>query len=289
MKVKRSTLAGSWYPADPAELGQQIDGWLDESLGTSTAAMGVIVPHAGYQYSGAVAAAAYRRLRDSACGRVVIMAPSHRVSFRGVVVLEAEAFATPLGLVEVDVAVTKLADGRLVRSDAHPFLDEHSLEIQLPFVQRVLPGAKVVPLLFGDMSGGDLRDFVSILNGLADDRTAFAVSSDFTHYGWRFGYEPFPAESADWVRTRLRDLDMGAIAPVLEGDAHAFTRYLDSTGATVCGRVPVAAFLTWAGPRHRGELVAYRTSLDVTGDYRHVVSYAGITFPRLSPSAGRLG
>jgi MEMO1 family protein len=281
MKVKHSTLAGSWYPADPAELRQEIDQWLEEPLGTSGPAMGVIVPHAGYQYSGAVAAAAYRKLRGSGCTRIVIMAPSHRVAFRGVVVLEAEAFSTPLGRVEVDAVVAQLADGRLVRSDAHPFLDEHSLEIQLPFLQRVLPGVNVVPLLFGNMSGGDFGAFVSTLEGLADDRTAFAVSSDFTHYGWRFGYEPFPADGPDSVRTHLRELDMGAIRPVLDGDARAFTSYLDSTGATVCGRVPVTAFLTWAGPRHRGELVAYRTSLDVTGDYRHVVSYAAIAFPRL--------
>jgi MEMO1 family protein len=280
MKVKRSTLGGSWYSADPAELRQQIDRWIDESSGTQSATMAVIVPHAGYQYSGTVAAAAYRRLRDCACTRVVIMAPSHRMAFRGVVVLDADAFSTPLGLVEVDMAAAKLADGGLVRSDSRPFADEHSLEIQLPFVQRVLPGAKVVPLLFGDMGSADFGAFVSVLAGLADDQTVFAVSSDFTHYGWRFGYEPFPAESADAVRTGLRDLDMGAIRPVLEGDAQAFARYLDSTGATVCGRVPVTAFLTWAGPSHHGELVAYRTSLDITGDYSHVVSYAGITFPR---------
>jgi len=279
MKVKHSTLGGTWYPADPGELRDAIDRWLDEAP-QAAAAAAVVAPHAGYQYSGAVAAAAYRRLRGAVCQRVVILAPSHRVSFHGVAVLEAEAFSTPLGRVEVDRVVASLADGRLVRADPRPFEGEHSLEIQLPFLQRVLPGASVVPLLFGHMAPADHDALGNTLERLAqgESGTIFAVSSDFTHYGWRFGYEPFPADGPDSVRARLRELDMGAIRPILEGNADAFTHYIERTGATVCGRVPLTAFLTWAGARQQGELVGYRTSLDLTGDYEHVVSYAAIAF-----------
>ena len=82
------------------------------------------------------------------------------------------------------------------------------------------------------------------------------------------------------MRNRLRDLDFGAIDPIVRGDASGFQRYLEQTGATICGRIPIAAFLTWVGSRYRGELLAYRTSLDVTGDYDHSVSYAAIAFWR---------
>lgn len=280
MKVKHSRLAGSWYRADAEGLRKEIDGWLDAAPEGEKPALAVIAPHAGYQYSGVVAAAAYRRLRGTGCTRVVLLAPSHHASFRGVAVLEVDAFATPLGRVNVDPAAAQLADGALLRCDPHPFEGEHALEIQLPFVQRVLPDAAVVPLLFGRMTAQDFRAFTSVLDRLAGERTAFAVSTDFTHYGWRFGYQPFPADNAESVRQRLHDLDMGAIRPILEGDAAGFVRYLDSTGATVCGRVPVTAFLTWSGPSRRAELVAYRTSLDVTGDFEHVVSYAAIAFPQ---------
>ena len=286
MRTKRSTLAGTWYPGPADELRRTVDGFLAGPPGATVARpLGLIVPHAGYQYSGAIAGVAYRQLRDAPCTRVVLLAPSHRVSYRGVVVPGIEAFETPLGRVHLDRVVVGLpADAPLIRVDLTPFEGEHSLEIQLPFLQRVAPAATVVPLLFGDLEPQDYEALRGTIDRLADGRTVFVVSSDFTHYGWRFGYEPFPPNDAATVRDRLRELDHGAIGPVLRGDAAAFRRYLDETGATVCGQIPILAFLTWAGPRHRGELLAYRTSLDVTGDYEHSVSYAAIAFARARPT-----
>ncbi len=280
-RTKRSTLAGSWYPGDPAALGDLIDSLLlDAAQSPLPAASGLIVPHAAYEYSGAVAAAAYRALQGQPCDRIVLLAPSHTRAFHGVAVLDSEAFETPLGQVPIDPAIAELELTDLICADPTPFEREHSLEIQLPFVQRVQPRASVVPLLFGELVDEDYGTVATALDLLAGERTVFVVSSDFTHYGWRFGYEPFPAQGAEYVKARLRELDMGAIAPVLRGDAPAFRRYLSETGDTVCGRVPIAAFLSWAGPEQRGELLAYRTSLDVSGDYEHCVSYAAIAFSR---------
>ncbi len=278
MRIKRSTLAGTWYPGEAGRLRRTVDALLAEAPAAPIdAVLGLIVPHAGYEYSGAVAAAAYRVLRDAPRQRVVLLAPSHRGAFRGVARLDADAFETPLGLVHIDPAALPATD--LVRFDPSPFAGEHSLEIQLPFLQRALPEAVVVPFLLGNLQSADYAEVAALLARLADDRTVFVVSSDFTHYGWRFGYEPFPAEGAEQVRERLRALDMGAIAPVLEGDASEFQRYLAETGDTVCGHVPIGAFLSWVSRRYRGVLLAYRTSLDVTGDYEHCVSYAAIAFP----------
>lgn len=278
-RIKRSSLAGTWYPAGEDRLRSQVDAFLSEGKpGALPGVLGLIVPHAGYVYSGAVAGLGYQQLRDEPCERVVILAPSHRIAFRGVAVLEADAFETPLGVVPID----SVPDVRsaLLRADPAPFEGEHSLEIQLPFLQRVRPGAAVVPFLFGDLEPGDYAAVAGVLGRLADSRTKFVVSSDFTHYGWSFGYVPFPPENAEEVRRRLRDLDMGAIRAVLDADADAFRNYVEVTGDTICGRIPIGAFLEWIGPEHPGALLGYRTSLDVTGDYDHTVSYAAIAFPR---------
>jgi AmmeMemoRadiSam system protein B len=281
MAIKRSTLAGSWYPAEPETLRRLVE---DLLAAAAVAADGpwvaAVVPHAGYQYSGAVAAAAYRQLQGQAWRRAVILAPSHRSDHRGFAVLDADAFATPLGLVAIDRETVHLAGHPLVRIDPAPFRGEHSLEIQLPFLQCVLPDVPVVPLLAGRLEGDDDVSARELLGRLADEDTVFLVSSDFTHFGRRFGYVPFePIDAADALRL-IGDLDRGAIEPALHCDPDAFRRHLERTGDTVCGQVPIQAFLSWARGRLSGTLLDYRTSIDVTGDYEHCVSYAALGYRR---------
>jgi AmmeMemoRadiSam system protein B len=198
------------------------------------------------------------------------------MSFQGLAVPSVAGFQTPLGTVWVDEVVQTIAPSDLVRVSSSPFEAEHSFEIQLPFLQRTAPDAKVVPILFG--SPGPQHDSAvgPLLSRLASEDNLFLISSDFTHYGRRFDYEPFPATSAEKVSVRLKALDTAAIEPILSGDAEAFRSFLVRTGDTVCGRVPLAAFLATLGRGARGRLLAYRTSLDVTGDYEHCVSYASI-------------
>jgi len=279
MRVKRSTLAGSWYPKDATALRANVDELLARApAATPHPSIAVLVPHAGYQYSGSVAAHAYRQLSGAQVARVVILAPSHRGAYRGIAVPGFDGFETPLGLVRVDPEAADLVDHPLVLSDEAPFHGEHSLEIQLPFVQRVLPDARVVPLIAGSLSDDDYDAVAALLDRLADGSTVFVVSSDLTHYGWRFDYVPFRPSGPEEARRMLRELDMGAIDPILRCDPEGFEQYLERTGDTVCGRVPVRAFLTWARLSVGGTLLDYRTSLDVTGDYEHCVSYAAIAF-----------
>jgi hypothetical protein len=282
MTIKRSQLAGTWYAGSVPQLRSQVDDLLRAADSAPAAALlGLIVPHAGYVYSGRAAAAGYRRLKGGDYQRAVILAPSHFAAFHGVAVLEVDAFETPLGTVPVDRAgVEALLSGPLCRSDAEPFQGEHSLEIQLPLLQRVLPNTPVVPALVGDLGEEDLATAASTLRRLDDGQTVFVVSSDFVHYGWRFGYQPFAAAGPEQVRTGLRDLDMGAITRICTGDAPAFRAYLAETGATICGALPIALFLTFHRRRTPGELIEYYSSLDVTGDFEHTVSYASIGFPR---------
>jgi hypothetical protein len=278
MELRRSPLAGTWYPADAVTLRSLVDRLLAESEPRSIEAAfaAFVVPHAAYQYSGSVAAAAYRLIAELRPRRVVVLAPCHRMSFAGLAVPETRGFQTPLGIVWVDEAVSELASSDLVRVASSPFEGEHSFEIQLPFLQRATPDAKVVPILFGALGPQDDAAVKALLSRLVAEASVFLISSDFTHYGRRFGYEPFAATSAEDVRARLEELDGAAIEPILAGDAEAFRSFLARTGDTVCGRLPLAAFLATLGRGARGHLLAYGTSLDLTGDFEHSVSYASI-------------
>jgi MEMO1 family protein len=281
-RIKRSTLAGTWYAAGAARLQEQVDELLRGAhpAPLSVRLAGVVVPHAGYVYSGRAAAMGYVCLSCAAYQRVVILAPSHFAGFRGVALLDADGFETPLGNVAIDREAVDVLKGQpLFREDPAPYADEHSLEIQLPFLQRVLPGARVVPVLVGSLQDDDYAPVAAVLRRLAGSDTVFIVSSDFVHYGWRFAYVPFPADGAAQVRAGLRALDTGAIDCVCAGDAAGFRRYVADTGATICGRMPIAVFLTLHARRTPGQLLAYYTSLDVTQDYEHSVSYASIAFP----------
>jgi MEMO1 family protein len=283
-RVKHSQLAGTWYPSAGGELRQQVDDWLaaaQAEAGQGERWCAVVVPHAGYRYSGRAAAAAYAGLRNQAYSRVLLLAPSHTAAFRGVALLDVDAFSTPLGEVAVDCeAVRKLAGAPLCAVRPVVYEDEHSLEIQLPFLQRALPGVPVVPALLGSFDAADYAVAATALAAVMADDTLCVVSSDFVHYGWRFSYLPFPAAGPQAVAAALRVLDMGAIDRVCAGDAAAFLAYMEDTGATICGGTPIAVFLTLHHRRTRGRLLRYYTSLDVTGDYEHSVSYASIGFPQ---------
>ena len=286
-RVKQGHLAGTWYAGTAALLRRQVDELLAQAgepwHGGPLA--GIVVPHAGYQYSGATAARAYRSVAGGGYRRIVLLAPSHYLRYRGAAVLDVDAFLTPLGEVMVDrAALDTLAADPLVAADHRPFEQEHSLEIQLPLLQRVLPDTAVVPLLLSDLSVEEAQRFAGLLRRLAGPQSLFVVSSDFTHYGERFDYLPFPPTGPDSVRAHLRELDMGAIERVLAGDLLGFRRYVAETGATICGQMPIAAFLAWAadGAALPGTLLGYTTSLDLTGDFEHSVSYAALAFARAS-------
>jgi AmmeMemoRadiSam system protein B len=282
-------VAGRWYPLRRGDLARMVDGLLDEAGARSGAPAGgsraAIAPHAGFAYSGAVAAAALRSIADADVDRIVLLGPSHYFGFAGAAVPDrAEAYRTPLGDAPIDLAaVASLRESASFRADDRLFEPEHALESELPFLQRLLGGRlAVVPVLLG---GGATREeaarVAAAIAPLLGSGTRLVVSSDFTHYGPRFGYVPFDDE----VPSRLRDLDLGAVRAIEAGDAAAFARYVDATGATICGRraIDVLLRLPWAATG--GTLLEYDTSGRMTGQWDHSVSYAAVAFPaaRSSP------
>jgi hypothetical protein len=276
--VQPSQLAGTWYPAEPERLRDTVDRLLAEAaVAPDERIRAIIAPHAGYAYSGRAAGVGYAHVPAGRFRRALLLAPSHYHSFSGGAIFPGRGFETPLGSVEIDLdGVEQLSSSASFSMDPAPYRREHSLEIQLPFLQRVDPQLRIVPVLVSGR-GEALSALAPGLRALDDDETLVVVSSDFTHYGASFDYLPFPSTGPREVAEQLHELDFGAIECICALDADGFESYLEATGATVCGQAPIVAFLRARGGL-RGTVASYYTSLDVTGDYEHSVSYAAIVF-----------
>ncbi|MFA5794699.1 MAG: AmmeMemoRadiSam system protein B [Candidatus Brocadiia bacterium] len=273
-------LAGSWYKGSADELRKDIRQYLDKADVKPLADVSaLIVPHAGHQYSGPGAAYAYKAAGSNIYKRIILMGPNHQpYRFKGIAVTGMSAYRTPLGLVEIDtVACKKLLDkGGIFSNQPEAEMPEHSLEIQLPFIQMVFPGCKLVPLIVDSLGDKDSRTAAEALKEIIDGQTLLIASSDFTHFGESFGYVPFK----DNVKDNLKKLDGGAIEQILKLSPDGFIKYLGATGATICGHNPITLLLHLLPAGSKAELLKYYTSGDLTGDYNHTVSYAAIAFSR---------
>jgi len=186
MITRKPAVAGLFYPGDRGDLIVQVDRLMkdaeDPDTDVDTQVRALIAPHAGYDYSGPIAANAYRHLQDRCdIQKVLLLGPSHRVPFHGFALATADTFATPLGNISVDTYLAKRAlaiPSVRYLDDAHS--GEHSLEVHLPFLQRVLPGTTILPLVVGDTSPSEVETLFDHLYG--DSRTLIVVSSDLSHF-----------------------------------------------------------------------------------------------------------
>jgi len=258
--TRPAAVAGMFYPASSAELGRQVDEMLAAAAGgeRAPAPKALIAPHAGYVYSGPIAASAYAQIRSQRgrIRRVVLLGPVHRVPVRGLALPGAERFATPLGDVAVDAeAVAELRDLPQVIESPQAHADEHSLEVQLPFLQRALGEFSLLPLAVGDASAEEVAEVLDRLWG--GDETLIVVSSDLSHY--------LPYEMA-------RRIDRDTIDHLLSLD-------IELEHERACGATPVNGLLLAARRRQlRAELLDLRNSGDTAGDRRRVVGYAAVAF-----------
>jgi AmmeMemoRadiSam system protein B len=259
--IRPPAVAGSFYPGDARALGAEVRALLaaaPSATGNVETLKALVVPHAGYVYSGPTAAAGYALLapiRDR-IRRVVLLGPTHRVAIRGLALPGVDAFETPLGTIPVDApAVASLADLPQVVTSAAAHAQEHSLEVHLPFLQTVLGEFTLVPLAVGHASPDDVAAVLDRLWG--GPETLIVVSSDLSHY--------LPYATA--VRT-----DRGTVGDILRLDPHVEHDH-------ACGATPINGLLALAR-RHplRPELVDLRNSGDTAGDRSRVVGYAAIAF-----------
>lgn len=278
--MRTPRIAGTWYPNSAEEIERLVGAASRQSPAAGHPAV-LIVPHAGYAYSGGVAARAYARLPPDGYDRAIILAPSHRVALgRTFSVEPADEVATPFGTVDFS---KKLHDelsalpGSRFTPEAHPF--EHAVDIQLPLLRRALPKCEVGAMVVGNWSGRDepdlraLSEFAAAFRRLLTPRTLVVISTDFTHYGRDFGYVPF----RDEVEKKMPALDAEMFEALAKNDNRVWSEALARTGATVCGASCLQLLLATLPESARFERLEYATSADVTGDWSHVVGYtAGV-------------
>lgn len=276
-----STLAGAWYDANPARLKAELEGYLrDAKVEADPSLFAVIVPHAGYAYSGPCAAVGAKAVAARTdLNRIVVLGFSHRVAMPGRISVPSSEthYRSPLGETPLDTeAIAALSRHPLFIDNPATRRGENSVEMQLPLLQAALAGRdwKLVPITLGQLDDTTRDQAAGVLGSLMDEHTAWVVSSDFTHYGPNFGYVPFRTN----VEANLRKLDGGAVEMILAGDADGFAAYCDQTGATICGQDSIGVLLRMLPKPFQARELAHDTSGRSTGDFENSVSYETLAF-----------
>ena len=259
MKIRTCAVAGMFYPRDPHHLEQLLEK-MSRGTETSLDAKGIVSPHAGYPYSGEVAASAYSTIPSTFSGTFIVIGPSHR-GFQ--TCISQIPWETPLGIIDIDLELGSAID---LETDEISHRDEHSLEVQMPFIKYRFPRARILPILMGDQEfvASELlaKKVLDAINQTRRDDIRFVASSDFSHY--------VPIAAA-------RENDGYAIEALASLDVPEFYRRIARRGVSACGYGPIAAVCRLCKERgaRTGRLIRYATSGDITGD-SDVVGYAAI-------------
>ncbi len=257
--LRPPAVAGMFYSNNATQLHAQLQEFLQQAAGAGPAPKAIIAPHAGYIYSGPIAASAYARLQAvrDVIERVVLLGPSHRVGFRGIAVSGMDAFTTPLGAIPLDHdAVARIRKLPYVSLLEKAHAQEHSLEVHLPFLQEVLGAFKLVPLVVGEAMPEQVGAVLEALWG--GPETLIVISSDLSHYH-------------DYRQARQMD---AATSRAIES-----LRYEDIGYEDACGRNPINGLL-WIARRKglHGETIDLRNSGDTAGPRDEVVGYGAYVF-----------
>ena len=272
--VREPALAGTWYPASPEKLRGQLTEFLSKASSEPVQGevIGLVVPHAGYMYSGQVAAFGYKHLQGTNFKRVILIGPSHHVGFKGIAVDLQSGYRTPLGTTPVDKDFVNelLGTSSQIRSLPDAFTREHSLEIQVPFLQSVLKEFSIVPLLMqvsDDVTCATLAEGLSKTIKKKQGKTLILASTDLSHF-----------HSGD----KAKLLDHHFIEGLRAFDPKGLLRSMSRGECEACGGGPtVAAMLAARGlGADQAIVLRYANSGDVTGDYKRVVGYASAAFVR---------
>jgi AmmeMemoRadiSam system protein B len=272
--LRRAAVAGSWYPADPAALAREVDGYLAAvTRSPSGNPLAIIAPHAGLIYSGPVAAHAYSLLRGRDIDVAILVGPSHYVGFEGVAIYESGAFETPFGPIPIaeDCASDFVKASRLVKVHRGAHSREHSLEMQLPFLKRVLPDASIVPLVMGYQDRETAYQLGDAIRSAAHGRRAVIVAStDLSHY-----------QNA----TVASALDDKVIQQVLRFDADGLMSLLETNPQHACGGGPTVSVMraSKALGATDARVLNYADSGDISGDKTAVVGYLAAAFGTFAP------
>lgn len=275
--------AGMFYPGDFHKMESQIKACFTHKMGPGELPISkrkgslksMIVPHAGYAYSGPCAAWAYKEVAEAELPDVfLILGTGHSTPLT---CLSNEDFETPFGIVRNDAELCSLLEKQGIKNYKTSHDEEHSIEVQLPFLQFAckerIKEIKFVPLIVGQEDPIMTAEKVSNALEKYGKNVMIIVSSDFTHYGENYGYVPFVYN----VREEMYNLDKKAISFILDMDPEGFMKYCEKTKATICGRNAIAVMLKlFEDKGYNASLLQYYTSGDIMDDYSNAVGYASI-------------
>ena len=265
--AKEPAVAGTFYPADKDSLKKSVEGFLSKAENSPTHGklIALISPHAGYIYSGQVAAYGYKQIQGSDIKKVILIGSSHRSAFKGASIYTKGSFRTPLGDIKVNksIAESLLNESAGVRFSPEAYEGEHSLEVQLPFLQTVLKDFTIIPIVIGSPSGKIIEHFILKLTEILDEKTLIVASTDLSHY-----YDYATAKEMD-------NKIISAIERLSTKDA---IELLKSGKSEMCGEVPVIIAMEVArrSGANLGVVFKQANSGDVTGEKDKVVGYASI-------------
>lgn len=273
LKAREPVYAGSFYPADKGVLEKKVEVYLKAAESKcekiNSPLIGIMVPHAGYEYSGEVAAYAYNQLKGGPYKTVIIIGSSHRMPFRGISIYPSGAWATPLGKVEIDqkTAQALMEQCKSIKVFSPAFEQEHSLEVQLPFLQKTLKSFKIVPLITGSMEPEDYRMFSDALVKMLRQNpkeTLLIVSSDMSHYH---------------TYNKANLMDKSALKEIQSLNTNKLLDGLNNGEYELCGAQGVIALLMASKTLNAdSKTLHYANSGDVTRDKGRVVGYGSVAF-----------
>ncbi len=289
---RQPRFAGQWYEADASKLRTQLEQFMQkvdrvpvektddvviENPSIAGSVLAIVSPHAGYTFSGQTAAFAFDSVKGRKIERVWLLGPSHYVGFHGAALPTESVFATPLGDLPLDrQVIDELARYPLFEVSSEIHRREHSLEMQLAFIKLAMENAKIVPIAIGTLTdASEVRLVARLLLRYIDKDDLVIVSSDFTHFGPRYGYQPFRED----IQQSIKRLDGQAFQYLSRCDLEGFLEFHNTTGDTICGLYPCAVLLGMLPEGARGTLLNYRTSRDsILEDEENSVSYMALAF-----------
>lgn len=262
--MRDPTVAGQFYPLSQKNLMKDLKRCFSGTEALHKNVIGAVVPHAGYMYSGAVAAHAYAQLPEAET--FIVFGPNH-TGYGSAVAVSRDVWSTPIGEVQTDAELAEFLAGSIIDFDEISHRYEHSIEVQIPFLQHRFKDFKILPICMGlqdEETAVEVGTEVARAVKESGRKAVIIASSDFTHYQ--------PADVA-------REIDHYLIESILDMNVPELYERIFEKGATACGYGPIAAMLTASKElgASKGELLKYATSGDVTGDDSAVVGYAAIT------------
>lgn len=258
MPDRRATHAGSWYTNNSRELAKQLEGWLSAARNDGDhchrPARAIIAPHAGYQYCGSCAGYAYAQINPSTTKRIFVLGPSHHVRLHRCALSIASKYHTPIGDLLIDQEIYKdimaRDDRRLFeRMSLETDEDEHSIEMHLPYIAKVMEGHNftIVPILVGSINPKQEEEYGKFLSKYLDDpENVFVISSDFCHWGSRFSYQRYDQKSGKPIYDYIESLDRQGMDIIETIKPKDFNSYIEAYSNTICGRHPIGVMLNAA-------------------------------------------